>query len=93
MGENLAPVAGGGINLLKVMGEAGRFSLIRRNAKGGRIEIHRLVQQVLKDEMSESERVSGGACGQGGERDFPEVEHRSWPLCEKLLPHALRRRG
>jgi len=90
MGENLGPVVGGGINLVKVMGEAGRFSLIRRDAKGGRIEMHRLVQQVLKDEMSAKERrLWAERAVRGVNVAFPEVEHRSWPLCEKLLPHAL----
>lgn len=89
LGENLAPMAGGGINLVKMIGEAGRFSLIHRNAKNGTIEIHRLVQQVLKDEMGAqvlslwAERVVRAL-----NRSFPEVEHKSWLLCEKLLPHA-----
>jgi tetratricopeptide (TPR) repeat protein len=90
MGENLGPVAGGGINLVKVMGEAGRFSLIRRDAKGGRIEMHRLVQQVLRDDMSaEERRLWAERAVRGVNATFPEVEHKSWPLCEKLLPHAL----
>lgn len=90
MGESLRPVAGGGINLVKVIGEAGRFSLIRRDAKGGRIEMHRLVQQVLRDEMSADEqRVWAERAVRGVNATFPDVEHRSWPLCEKLLQHAL----
>jgi tetratricopeptide (TPR) repeat protein len=90
MGENLRRVVGGGINLVKLMGEAGRFSLIRRDAKGGRIEIHRLVQQVLRDEMSVEERLLWAERAvRSVNATFPEVEHRSWPLCEKLLPHAL----
>jgi tetratricopeptide (TPR) repeat protein len=90
MGETLRPVAGGGLNLVKVIGEAGRFSLIRRDAKGGNIEIHRLVQQVLKDEMSaEERRVWAERVIRGLNATFPEVEHKNWPLCEKLLPHAL----
>ena len=90
MGENLRPVAGGGINLVKVIGEAGRFSLIRRDAKGGKIEMHRLVQQALRDEMSANDRrLWAKRAVRGVNATFPEVEHKSWPLCEKLLPHAL----
>ena len=89
MGENLRPMAVG-INLVKVMGEAGRFSLIRRDAKGGKIEMHRLVQQALRDEMSANERrLWAERAVRGMNATFPEVEHKSWPLCEKLLPHAL----
>jgi tetratricopeptide (TPR) repeat protein len=90
MGESLAPVAGGGLNLVKVMGEAGRFSLIRRDAKSGRIEMHRLVQQVLRDEMSaEERRLWAERAVRGLNAAFPEVELKNWPLWEKFLPHAL----
>lgn len=89
LGENLSAAAGGGINLVKIIGEAGRFSLIRRNTKSGTIEIHRLVQQVLKDEMSEeARRVWAEQVVRGLNEAFPSVEHKDWPLCEKLLPHA-----
>jgi tetratricopeptide (TPR) repeat protein len=89
LGENLAPLAGGGISLVKVIGEAARFSLIRRNTKGGTIEIHRLVQQVLKDEMdAETRRLWAERVVRGLNGTFPFVEHEDWPLCEKLLPHA-----
>jgi tetratricopeptide (TPR) repeat protein len=89
LGENLAPMAGGGINLVKMIGEAGRFSLIRRNAKNGTIEIHRVVQQVLKDEMDEQmQRLWAERVVRALNESFPEPEHQNWPLCEKLLPHA-----
>jgi len=90
MGENLSPVVGGELNLVNVIGEAGRFSFIRRDAKGGRIEMHRLVQQVLRDEMTaEERRLWAERTVRGLNATFPEVEHSSWPLCEKLLPHAM----
>lgn len=90
MGESLAVVAGGGINLVRVMGEAGRFSLIRRDPKSGRIEMHRVVHQVLRDEMSPDERrLWAERTVRGINATFPEVDHRNWALCEKLLPHAL----
>lgn len=90
MGESLRLVVGGGINLVKVIGEAGRFSLIRRDAKGGRIEMHRLVQQALRDEMTvEEQRMWAERAVRGVNAIFPEVEHKRWSLCEKLLPHAL----
>lgn len=90
MGESLASVAGGGLKLVKVMGKAGRFSLIRRDAKGERIEMHRLVQQVLRDEMSEEERrLWAERAVRGLNAASPEVELKNWPLWEKFLPHAL----
>ena len=90
MGENLRPFAGKAINLVEVIAKAGRFSLIRRDAKGGKIEMHRMVQQVLRDEMTaEEKRLWAERVVRGLNATFPEVEHRSWPLCEKLLPHAM----
>jgi tetratricopeptide (TPR) repeat protein len=91
LGEKWAAMAGGGLNLVKVIGEAGRFSLIRRDAKGGMIEIHRLVQQVIKDEMDAgARRLWAERVVRGVNAAFPAVaNHEEWPLCEKLLPHVL----
>lgn len=90
MGENLAAVAGGGTNLVEVMGEAGRFSLIRRDSKNGKLEIHRVVQKVLRNEMSvEEQRLWAERAVRGLNATFPDADLKSWPLCEKLLPHAL----
>jgi tetratricopeptide (TPR) repeat protein len=89
LGENLASVAGGGVGLVKVIGEAGRFSLIRRNAKSGTIGIHRLVQQVVKDEMGpDARRLWAERVVRALNNAFPLFDHKDWPLCGKLLPHA-----
>jgi tetratricopeptide (TPR) repeat protein len=89
LGENLASASGGGVNLVKVIGEAGRFSLIRRNAKTGTIDIHRLVQQVVKDEMiSDTRRLWAERAIRALNEAFPMGGHKDWPLCGKLLPHA-----
>jgi tetratricopeptide (TPR) repeat protein len=89
LGETLALVAGGGLSLVKIMGEAVRFSLIRRDAKSGTIGMHRQVQQVVRDEMSvEERRLWAERVVRGLDEAFPGVEHSDWPLCEKFLPHA-----
>jgi tetratricopeptide (TPR) repeat protein len=89
LGENLASASGGGVNLVKIIGEAGRFSLIRRNPKSGTIEIHRLVQQVIKDEMdAEARRLWAERAVRSLSKAFPLVDYKVWPLCGKLLPHA-----
>lgn len=88
LGENLASVSGG-VALVKVIGEAGRFSLIRRNAKTGTLDIHRLVQQVVKDEMTpDARRLWAERVVRALNEAYPLVEHKTWPLCGKLLPHA-----
>lgn len=90
LGGNLSSAEGGGLALVKILGVAGRFSLIRRNTRNGTVSIHRLVQQVLKDEMTEEDRrlwAERAICAQNA--TFPWADHKNWPLCEKLLPHAL----
>jgi tetratricopeptide (TPR) repeat protein len=89
LGENLAAMAGGGINLVKMIGEATRYSLIRRNTQNGTVEVHRVVQQVLKDEMNaKTRRLWAERVVRALNASFPHVEHKNWPLCEKLLSHA-----
>ncbi|HEV2762188.1 MAG TPA: TIR domain-containing protein, partial [Pyrinomonadaceae bacterium] len=86
--EEMAPLADRGI-MVETIGEAGRFSLIRRNPKDRTIEIHRLVQQVIKDEMDEETQQSlAGVVVRALAASFPKAEYESWPLCEKMLPHA-----
>lgn len=88
LGDNLAS-ASGGVALVKLIGEAGRFSLIRRNAKTGTLDIHRLVQQVIKDEMTaETRPLWAERVVRALNKSFPNTEHKNWPLCGKLLPHA-----
>jgi len=73
----------------EAIGEAGRFALIRRDAENKSLYLHRLVQEVVKDEMSiETRRAWGervvGALG----GVFPTVDFPNWSRCERLLPHA-----
>ncbi len=89
LGENISLIGGDRLSLVKMIREAARFSLIRRNTKNGTIEIHRVVQQVLKDEIDAkmrpiwAERVVRALNG-----TFPRVKLETWPLCDKLVPHA-----
>ena len=67
-----------------------RYSLIRRNVASNTFAIHRLTQAVLRRQMDEHEQrewaeramlVVGAA--------FPWVEFKTWPLCDRLIPHAV----
>ena len=90
MGENLSPLAGGGVGLVKTLGAAARFSLIRRNPRNKTVEMHRVVQQVLRDEMDEETRhLWAERTVRALNEAYPEIKHENWPLCEKLLPHAI----
>jgi tetratricopeptide (TPR) repeat protein len=52
--------------------------------------MHRLVQAVLKDQMDEQERQQWAQRAvRAVNAAFPDVEHQTWPQCDRLLPHAL----
>ena len=52
--------------------------------------MHRLVQAVLKDTMSETERDDWAQRTiYAVNAAFPEVEFTLWQQCERCLPHAL----
>ena len=89
LGDNLSSVSGSTLELIKVVGEAGRFSLIHRDATRRTLDIHRLVQQVLIDEMDNGERrLWAQRTVSALNTAFPDVDYKEWPLCERLLPHA-----
>ncbi|MBW4501984.1 MAG: tetratricopeptide repeat protein [Scytonema hyalinum WJT4-NPBG1] len=90
LGENLNRLADKPLDFVKVIAEAGRFSLIYRNTNNKTFDIHRLVQEVLKAEMDED------SCRLWAERIvcaiaqvFPEAEYANWRVCEQLLSHAI----
>ncbi|MHC5674660.1 DUF7779 domain-containing protein [Nostoc sp.] len=89
LGENLSQLANKPLDFVKVIAEAGRFSLIYRNPTNKSFDIHRLVQSVLKAEMDKD------SCRLWAERTvyavtqvFPKAEYANWQDCDRLLPHA-----
>jgi tetratricopeptide (TPR) repeat protein len=93
LGPQLAPV-GADAYLLNQSIEALRaYSLLRREAShetAPSLSVHRLVQAVLKDQMDEQDRQQWSERAvRAVNAAFPEVEHRTWPQCDRLLPHAL----
>jgi tetratricopeptide (TPR) repeat protein len=71
--------------------EGWHASLIRRDIDDESYTIHRLVQMVLKHQMDEAARRQWAErCVRAVNRTFPNPEKiTAWPLCERLLPHAL----
>lgn len=65
------------------------YSLIQRHSETQTLSVHRLVQVVLRERMSESER-------QGWRQRvlhqlsavFPDGSYPTWNQCERLLPHV-----
>jgi tetratricopeptide (TPR) repeat protein len=90
LGENLRKTASSPFEFAQVLKEAGRFSLLRRNPADKTLGIHRLVQAVVRERMTEAEQ------GEWAERTvravsraLPDVEYPNWPRVERFLPHAL----
>jgi len=88
LGPILKPVAADLFELDKTFEEVFRYSLVRRNPNGT-ITIHRLVQSVLKDNMSdETKRSYAERTVRMMNLAFPEVEFDTWFRCQLCLPHA-----
>jgi tetratricopeptide (TPR) repeat protein len=89
LGPVLGPVASDSFELNAAIGETLKYSLLRRNPEAKTLDIHRLVQAVLKDGMDEPvHRQWAEHTMRAVDRAFPDVEFSTWPLCERLLPHA-----
>jgi tetratricopeptide (TPR) repeat protein len=89
LGENLSGLVNKPLDFVKVIAEAGRFSLIYRNPTHKTFDIHRLVQSVLKAEMDEDSRhlwAKRTVCAVT--QVFPNAEYANWRDCDRLLPHA-----
>ena len=66
------------------------YSLIRRDASSNALYVHRLVQTVLKDEMSaRTQRQWAERMVRAVNRAFPPVEVGTWQRCRQLIPQAI----
>ncbi len=73
-----------------VLQALGRFSLIRIDGERETFGIHRMVQEVLKDAMADDpRRLWAERAVRAVNQAFPNVEYANWPLCDRLLPHAI----
>ncbi len=90
LGPALAPLADDPGQFDQAIAVLRSLSLVQRHAETHTLSLHRLVQVVLQEEMSEQERA-------GWLRRvitalnalFPEVISTTWRQCERLLPHVL----
>ena len=93
LGPQLAAVGADSYLLNQSIEALRAYSLLRREASSGTtssLSIHRLVQAVLKDQMEEQDRHQWAQrAARAVNAAFPEVEHQTWPQCDRLLPHAL----
>lgn len=89
LGEDIGQATADPLLYDAMMGQACRYSLLERDAKMRTLSVHRLIQNVLKDEMNQAtRRLWAERTVRAVEWTFPEVEFSNWPVCERLLPHA-----
>jgi tetratricopeptide (TPR) repeat protein len=90
LGPNLSPVAADPLKLNAAFAEIRKYSLLRRDPDAKTLGIHRLVQVVTQDGLTEKEkRLWAERAVRAVNRTFPRVEFASWAQCERLLPQAL----
>jgi tetratricopeptide (TPR) repeat protein/DNA-binding CsgD family transcriptional regulator len=65
------------------------FSLMKRDPEAKTLNVHRLVQAVLRDGMSvETKRLWAERAVRVVNTAFPEVTFANWPRCQQCLPHT-----
>jgi tetratricopeptide (TPR) repeat protein len=90
LGPDLAALGADAAQFDQAVAVLRRLSLVQRQAQTHTLSLHRLVQAVLRESMSEQEqgvwlkRVMAAL-----NATFPEVTPRTWGQCERLLPHVL----
>ncbi len=90
LGPILEPLASDAFLLNQAIEALRAYSLLRRDSQAKVLSIHRLVQAVLKDELEEAtKRTWAERAMLAVNAAFPEVEHKTWLQCERLLSHAL----
>jgi tetratricopeptide (TPR) repeat protein len=88
LGTVLQPVAADSFALNKAIGEALKFSLLKRDADNRTLSIHRLVQVVVKDTMEEAQqREWAQRAVNAVNAALPYIEFANWSLCDRLIPH------
>ncbi len=90
LGPELASVATDPYQLDQAIAVLRSLSLVQRQPETRTLSMHRLLQAVLRERMSEPEqaewlrRVIAAL-----NAVFPDVTHEAWGQCERLLPHVL----
>jgi tetratricopeptide (TPR) repeat protein len=89
LGPVLGPVGSDAFAMNSSISEILKYSLVRRDPNASTLEIHRLVQAVLKQSMDEAaQRLWAERAVRAVNRTFPHVEFSSWAVCERLRPQA-----
>jgi tetratricopeptide (TPR) repeat protein len=90
LGPKLEPVASDPSMLNAAIRELFKYSLVQRDPETQTLSVHRLVQEVLKDQMDEDvQRKWAARAVHAVNSAFPAVEFVILPRCREYLPHAL----
>jgi tetratricopeptide (TPR) repeat protein len=94
LGSTLETVCCDPLEWDRLVGIACRYSLVSRQPEAQTLSIHRLIQAVLLDEMTEAEREQwNGRIVEALDKVFPEVlpaaKEATRKQSERLLPHVL----
>ena len=90
LGPELASLATDPCQLDQVIAVLRSLSLVQRQPEARTLSMHRLVQAVLREQMSEPERAEWlRRVIAALNAVFPDVTHEAWEECERLLPHVL----
>jgi tetratricopeptide (TPR) repeat protein len=77
------------LKLNAAIADVQKYSLISRNAVAKTLEMHRLVQVVLKDLMTKNvEQAWATRAVRVMDLVFPRPQTESWEVCGQLLPHT-----
>jgi tetratricopeptide (TPR) repeat protein len=67
-----------------------RYSLVKRDPETKQLNMHRLVQVVVKESLDKvAQRLWAERTVRAVNAAFPEVSFETWNRCERCLPHAL----
>ena len=94
LGARLQPACKDSLEWDRLVGAACSYSLLSRQPEEQALSLHRLVQAVLLDTMTEMEQEQWNertieALDAVFPEALPEAEYAVWKQCERLLPHAL----
>lgn len=73
----------------EALGILRKYSLLRRDPETHMLTVHRLVQAVVRDQMTPQEQQQWAQCMvRVVNCTLPNVETTPWSLCSRFLPHA-----
>src|SRR6266571_4775331 len=89
LGPTLESVAFDPSRLNTAIRELLKYSLVHRDPETNTLSIHRLVQEVLKNQMAEkTQRLWAERVVRAVDNVFPNPEYTNWNICRQYLLHA-----